>query len=796
MAEPAPTSPVLATALEANALGMCVIPARADGSKAPRGEWTRWQSERPDEERLRHWFAGGHPGIGIVCGEISGNLEMLELEGVAVAGGIGRHVTKLAQEAGIGHIIERLRHGYFETTPSDGVHWLYRVDGEAVPGNTKIARRDATEAELAIKPDDPIKTLIETRGEGGFTIIAPSHGKTHPSGKPWVVKGGGLATIPTLTSEERDQLHAICRTFDTFTQKRPVLPPVPHANRTKPQAFSGRVGDSWYDAVTEHLAATETWDAILSRYGWRYLRDDRHGSALWCRPGKDDGVGAWVKNDRLNVFSTSTPLDSSDKTTLDRLDVIAAYEHGNDRQEAARAIADDTGIMRAWKAARDASSPFGDLPDQTEPPAPGEPTAFNLPETFWNARPSLQHIRQAAHSRTRCADAVLLFTLARAAATIPPNVVLPAIAGSVASLNFLGAIISSSGGGKSTAGGVARELLPIDRVDVVADVPPGSGEGLTELFFEWVMEEQADGKNKKVKRKTKNGAFIYLDEGQALSEMGSRKGATLMPTLRSAWSGEVIGQSNATQETHRVLMHHTYRMAIMVGFQLEYASGLIDDAPGGTPQRFVYATATDPTIPDEPPEWPGPIAMPPPPIITPQHNEITFDVDVAKEIRLRNLAAARGASDVDKLDTHRDLVRMKVAGLLAYIDDGRLHVDADDWRLAGMVMRTSDAVRAWIVAAAAQRAQRENRVRNVMAAGREVHVAETLEQRALESGAKSMGRRVHKVGGTLTKTDLKDCVASKHKAAASVDDMVTHAEQMGWVKRVEGGWEAGESRPL
>ena len=796
MANPDPSiPPTLAAALEAHAAGLCVIPARTDGSKAPLGKWERWQSERPSVEQLHQWFADGHPGIGIVCGDISGNLEMLELEGVAAVGGIGREVTRLAREAGIGHIIERLRDGYFERTPSLGIHWLYRVEGEPVPGNTKIARRNSNEAELEANPGDIVKTLIETRGEGGFTIIAPSHGTTHPSGNAWELGGGSLATIPTLTREERAQLHEVCARFNTYEANKTPVAPVAPTSRIAPQRFTGDVGDSWFDAVIAHLAATETWDNLLSRYGWRFVRTDRHGSDLWCRPGKDDGVSGWVKNDRLNVFSSSTPLDSTDRTTLDRLDVIAAYEHRSDRQEAARAIGDATGIRDAWKRNKDTTGHTATHPANVDG-GTGEITRshLNIPDEFWNARPSLAHIRQAAHSRTRCADSVLLFALARASALIPPQIVLPAITGSVASLNFLGAVISSSGGGKSTAGGVARALIPIDRRDVVADVPPGSGEGLTELYFEWVMEEQADGKNKRVKRKTKSGAFIYLDEGQALAEMGNRKGATLMPTLRSAWSGETIGQANASQETYRVLLPHTYRMAIMVGFQLEYASGLIDDHAGGTPQRFTYATATDPSIPDDAPDWPGVIHIPPP-SITSEFQEIEFDTDVAREIRRRNLMASRGEWEPEHLDTHRDLVRMKVAGLLAYIDGGRLNVNAEDWELAGMLMRTSDAVRYWVVEAARIRAARENSARHAVAADREVTVAETMERRALESGAKSIARKVHKTAGITKRSSITTAVNSKHRALASVDEMLDFAERKGWIVVADDGYTAGESRP-
>lgn len=448
---------------------------------------------------------------------------------------------------------------------------------------------------------------------------------------------------------------------------------------------------------------------------------------------------------------------------------------------------------------------------QASPPANVDPATGeivrghrNLPPEFWASRPSLDHIRRAAHSRTRCADAVLLFTLGRVAALVHPTTTLPAIVGGRASLNFLGGVVSSSGGGKSTAGAVARDLVPIGRRDVVADVPPGSGEGLAELFFELVEEEGDDGKKRKVKRQTKSAAFIYLDEGQALAEMGNRKGATLLPTLRSAWSGEVIGQSNATVETHRVLPAHSYRMAILVGFQLEYAAGLIDDAPGGTPQRFVFATATDPSVPDEPPEWPGELDIEVPPIIS-GGRDIVFDTEVADEIRRRSLMQVRGELEPDALDTHRDQVRMKVAALLGILD-GRLCVSREDWELAGVVMATSNAVRNWVIEHARLQARRSEDARTAALARRDAALQDEAQRRALISGAKSIARRVHKVGGESKFSVVRAAVASKHRELVSVEDMLTHAVEEKWIKasnvtpenRQDDGrrWVPGEAIPV
>ena len=67
-------------------------------------------------------------------------------------------------------------------------------------GNTKLAERP--------NPSDPNKrdVLIETRGEGGFIIIAPSSGKVHPTGGAYKLVSGRLTSISTLLSSERDEL--------------------------------------------------------------------------------------------------------------------------------------------------------------------------------------------------------------------------------------------------------------------------------------------------------------------------------------------------------------------------------------------------------------------------------------------------------------------------------------------------------------------------------------------------------------------------------------------------------------
>ncbi|MGD9701575.1 MAG: phage/plasmid primase, P4 family [Acidimicrobiia bacterium] len=384
-----------AVALAAYDAGLCALRVRTDGSKTPvavRGKgkvdpatgerrwgWHAYCEERPSRSEVEQWFADGHPALGVVCGAVSGGLEMLELEGRAVADGMMPKIKDAMAAAGLADLWTRVVHGYCEQTPSGGLHILYRTSGE-VPGNMKLARRSATAEELAADPSDTIKVLLETRGEGGQVVIAPSSGNVHPSGKPWRLLRGGFLSIVTITEAERDALIAVCRQFDDLDNGDGccvALPPVADADRSQLLPFAGRgIGDSWMDAVEAHLAAATTMRAVLEQYGWTHSHD-AGGRSYMTRPGKDEGVSASINaSDRVVVFSTSTPLLAYSGVGLapshSMSDVIAAYEYGGDREAAMRAIAEQTGIHAVWRAEQNPSSLVARTPPVGMDPETGE----------------------------------------------------------------------------------------------------------------------------------------------------------------------------------------------------------------------------------------------------------------------------------------------------------------------------------------------------------------------------------------------------------------------------------------
>ncbi len=335
---------VLAAARDAYANGLCVVPPAQDGSKRPLGEWKAYQTERPTRERMREWYSedGTRTGLGLVCGAVSRNLEAFEFDDAPTY----EAFLELAHQAELGGLVECLQRGYSERTPSGGVHWLYFCD--EIAGNLKLATRPAS--------GGLVDTLIETRGEGGYMIVAPSHGAVHPSGRPYVLEAGGFSSIPTLLPEERRELHQLARAFHVGE------PPAETRRQATEQHRGGRPGDDYN--------ARASWGETLEPHGWRAIFT-RADVTYWRRPGKAVGVSATTNyggSDLLINFSTSVPLETG--RGYSKFSVYALLGHGGDFSAAALALAQ----LGYGEPPGGASGP-----SDAEPPAAGDEWALKAP---------------------------------------------------------------------------------------------------------------------------------------------------------------------------------------------------------------------------------------------------------------------------------------------------------------------------------------------------------------------------------------------------------------------------------
>ncbi len=290
------------TAIDSLSHKISVWPPRQDGTKAPDGAWKSGQSALPTEQQVLAWYADGRTGVGWITGAVSGGLEVLDFDDRST----WAEFCKLCGEAGLGGLLDKVAGGYLENTPN-GAHLAYRC--ELIEGNQKIAQR-------ADK-----KALIETRGEGGFVIVAPSHGAVNLKGA-YVLVSGGVATIATITPAERRVLFDVARIFDE-------LPIIEHAPPRQ-------VGDG--DRPGDAYNASASWDDVLAPHGWRRV-SGRLGTESWCRPGKDFGISATTNHagsDLLYVFSTSTAFESG--RGYSKFSAYALLTHGGDFSAASKEL--------------------------------------------------------------------------------------------------------------------------------------------------------------------------------------------------------------------------------------------------------------------------------------------------------------------------------------------------------------------------------------------------------------------------------------------------------------------------
>ncbi len=289
-------------------IGVCAVPCKMPEKKPALSEWTKFQKVLPTIGQ--HHFNGS---LGIITGKISGNLFVLDIDVKYDVSGtlLQRLETELGAE-----LWDRIfQVGYIQKTVNNGLHIFLRC--EVIEGNQKLARRHATDGELAINPTDKIRVLLETRAEGGFIVCAPTPG--------YEVVSGSLLEIGFISLEDKDRLFEACRSLNEVFEE--VKPP------TSKKFINDLQGlPPWEDFNRK----VNGGDYILSQ-GWPYFKTvgpNQHH----CRPGKKGATsGTW--NDSLGLFrcfTTSTALEGDKSYTPSSL--FTHLECNGDFSEAAKRL--------------------------------------------------------------------------------------------------------------------------------------------------------------------------------------------------------------------------------------------------------------------------------------------------------------------------------------------------------------------------------------------------------------------------------------------------------------------------
>ena len=543
--------------------GLCVLPPREDGTKAPstvNGTWDQFQEERPDPSRqqMNRWYGGAQPksSIGLALGPACDNVEMFEFEGKAITEGLYDLFLEQLHILDLIGLWRTISDGYMEETPGGGIHVLLRTDQPLE--STKLATRPMTRAEFeaSLKPKDhehfskhpdkrekrflkSVATLSETKGIGGYTIVAPSNGGVHPSGKAWVLQTGGFDQIATITVDERDSIYDVARSLTVDREPRATTGgyKVPLVDDE---------GDGPADRYNADPQAKTNTLKLLVAHGWE--EDSDHGGVIrLTRPGKatKEGISATLgyydNPPMFKVFSTSVADFDIDRGYTP-FQVYAILEHGGDWSDAAKALIGDgygDSSERVWTHS-DEPGEAVPLPDHLRLYQPGDLGGF-IPPISDNIihGPIGEWLTRIEPETEAAIEALGAGVLAALGARLGPQVGLNV--GRIRHrTNLLTAIVGPSGKArKGTADGEVRQFINrIDPAFVGDHIASGFGSG--EAVVARLQDPRYDDEGVLVAGTNDQRLLVNEGELAQVFRVMSRQGSILADVLRNAFDGRTL----------------------------------------------------------------------------------------------------------------------------------------------------------------------------------------------------------------------------------------------------------------
>lgn len=295
------------------------IPVKEDKKPACQS-WSEWQTQPQTLEDAKRHSNGSSAGIAVITGIASGGLESIDFDQMEAY----QEYLDAAHGTPLEAIINKIRSGYEEGSPK-GIHWLYRISdaGESFPANEEWSYRGVGPNKQG--KEGP-KIAIETRGHGGYIVIAPSL-----DGK-YKLLSGSLDKITTITMAERNQLKALAKQLND-KQDDDVYEKQINLDDAKPI-------DEWKQK--------KTWDEILAPDGFTKV-STKGNVTKWHNEGSENavsavsGIGGKSKSDTFICFSSNKPSWMPKDKTLSKFDYIMLRDYKGDFKKAFLGILENLG---------------------------------------------------------------------------------------------------------------------------------------------------------------------------------------------------------------------------------------------------------------------------------------------------------------------------------------------------------------------------------------------------------------------------------------------------------------------
>jgi len=293
-------------------IGISSIPVNSE--KKPRlNSWKEYQKRLPTIQECEQWDSIKSDGIAVVCGRISGNLEVIDIDNkFEMAEQIYEDITRKITAQRI-DLLDKL---VFEKSKNNGYHIIYRCN--KIEGNQKLAiYEDLNSGEKA--------TVIETRGEGGYCIIYPSPGYQQLQ--------KNILKVEEITEEERDYLFELCGLWDNGRDSSEKIV----VNDKKTDTNTNKNTDEidifkWYNERDDFIQ-------VLTAHGWKELYRNSK-KITFKRPGKGEKGGSadFLFEKRCFHVFTSNGYPFEEDENYSPFDVFMMLEANGDLKEAVKLL--------------------------------------------------------------------------------------------------------------------------------------------------------------------------------------------------------------------------------------------------------------------------------------------------------------------------------------------------------------------------------------------------------------------------------------------------------------------------
>lgn len=318
-------SPQLEIAHRLVGSGVGVIPIGRN--KQPAIAWKEFQSRLATPVELQDWF--GVPdrfGIGIPCGSVSGNLEVIDFD--------VQHPEDLkdAWDCFISNVVAGCPDFPLDAlslvkTPR-GLHLYYRCDSP-VGGSQKLARHNGILDPESGEFRNP-GYFIETRGEGGYVLSVGSPAHCHPiGGKYQVIGGTGIHELRPITAEHQGILLKEARWIGVQDTKA-------EAQKESVSVSTAHQGSAGLD-----FASRTSWSEILLPAGFTLVETTTDETQHWRRPGTTNPVSATTNHDgsdKFYAFSPNCGYGIESNRGYSKFAIFTMLNHAGDFSASAKAL--------------------------------------------------------------------------------------------------------------------------------------------------------------------------------------------------------------------------------------------------------------------------------------------------------------------------------------------------------------------------------------------------------------------------------------------------------------------------